>query len=529
MKLLIVDDEPLARMGLRTIIPWEEKGFTIIGEASNVSDALAIVRKQAPDLILVDIIMPEKDGFELIQEIQRINLHCQFIIVSCNSSIEYYKRAISFGVVEYIQKSTIEPEELLRIVEKVTKKICREKMYEELLSENAWRSIPFRMFDEIFGNSIRDNFANGDALRQKLIDNQLTRDPDSFFIILFQKDEVPNIDETGDFDSDTMIAHMCGEIIKDSGSGFIFKNRNDMFGAFFSPPGKGNSLESAYRTSGRIQETLVQLFDAKVSMGISAYHQDLLEVGAALKEAETALERSFFDTSRNIFSFSKEALQEEQLLAEIEKEREMLFDLKSFQDSASLNTSINKITKALLRTHSVTVKQAKNIYLDILYHITELFRMEKLPVEKIWGEDLNPAGIIAKVDSLVALNREVLRLVDRIGQYCAAREKDKHSYAVELIKKYITGNLYNKFSLADIAYHVSFSPNYICRLFKKETGETVFSYIQRQKVEEAKMLLNKKYRAGEVSAQLHFSNESYFAKIFKRYTGMTSKEFTRRS
>jgi two-component system, response regulator YesN len=527
MKLLIMDDEPLARMGLRTIIPWAEKGFTIIGEASNVNEALEIARKQTPDLILVDIIMPEKDGFELIQEIQRLNLHCQFVIVSCNSSIEYYKRAISFGVVEYIQKSTIEPEELLRIVEKVTKKICREKMYEELLSENAWRSIPYRMFDEIFGKSIRDDFADWDEMRQKLTDNQLTSDPDSLFIILFQKHEVPDIDETGDFDSETTIAQLCGEIIKESGSGFIFKNRDDILGAFFSPIGKGNAVESVYQTSERIQETLRQLFDAKVSIGISAYHPNLAEVGAAMKEAETALERSFFDPSGNIFLFTKETPQEERVLAEIEREREMLFDLKSFKDSASLHTHINKITKALLQTYSVSEKHAKNIYLGILYHIIELFRVEKIPVEKLWGEDLNPAGIIASADSLAALHREVLRQVDRMGQYCSARDIDKHSYAVEVIKKYITANLYNKLSLTDIAHHVAFSPNYICRLFKRETGETVFSYIQRQKVEEAKMLLNKNLKVGEVSEQLHFSNESYFAKIFKRYTGMTSTEFTR--
>ena len=215
------------------------------------------------------------------------------------------------------------------------------------------------------------------------------------------------------------------------------------------------------------------------------------------------------------------------MLVEIKKTKDALFDLKSFKDSASLNTYINKITKVLLQTHSVKVKQVKNIYLDIVYHIIELFRMEKIPVEKIWDEDFDPVGIIAKADSLDTLHREVLLLVNRIGQYCTARELDKHSYAVEVIKKYIIGNLYNRFSLSDIAHHVAFSPNYICRLFKKETGETIFSYIQRLKVEEAKMLLNKKYKVGEVSEQLHFSNESYFTKIFKRYTGMTSKEFTR--
>ena len=128
MKLLIVDDEPLARVGMRTIIPWHEKGFEILGEAANVNDALELARRTPPDLALVDIVMPEKNGFELIREIQKINTGCKFIIISCRSTVEFYRQAISMGVSEYIQKGTLEAEELEAVVEKVRQQIEKERL-----------------------------------------------------------------------------------------------------------------------------------------------------------------------------------------------------------------------------------------------------------------------------------------------------------------------------------------------------------------------------------------------------------------
>mgnify|MGYP002282675508 CR=1 FL=1 len=71
MRVLVVDDEPLARIGMRSIVPWEENGFTLVGEAKNGVEALELARKYRPDLILSDIVMPEMDGLTFIREVRR--------------------------------------------------------------------------------------------------------------------------------------------------------------------------------------------------------------------------------------------------------------------------------------------------------------------------------------------------------------------------------------------------------------------------------------------------------------------------
>jgi len=60
--ILIVDDEFLVRLGLKTTIDWPAHGYHVVGEASNGKEALEMVRSQGPDIVLVDIKMPLLDG-----------------------------------------------------------------------------------------------------------------------------------------------------------------------------------------------------------------------------------------------------------------------------------------------------------------------------------------------------------------------------------------------------------------------------------------------------------------------------------
>lgn len=91
---------------------------------------------------------------------------------------------------------------------------------------------------------------------------------------------------------------------------------------------------------------------------------------------------------------------------------------------------------------------------------------------------------------------------------------------------FIYQNLYSNLSLEDICEHINFNPSYISRLFKKEMGITISEYILKEKIEEAKrLLLSDSYSILEISVLLHFNDQSYFTKIFKRFTGMTPKKF----
>ncbi|MBO1625954.1 helix-turn-helix domain-containing protein [Bacillus arachidis] len=102
----------------------------------------------------------------------------------------------------------------------------------------------------------------------------------------------------------------------------------------------------------------------------------------------------------------------------------------------------------------------------------------------------------------------------------------KYSKTINACRNYIFTHLYEEISLSQLAEFVSMHPNYLSVLFKKEIGVSLREYIQREKIEEAKKLIcYTKYSMSEIYTLLNFHDQSYFIKIFKRFTDMTPRQF----
>ncbi|MDF2815967.1 MAG: response regulator, partial [Paenibacillus sp.] len=71
MNVIIVDDEPIIRIGLRSMLDWESSGLTLIGEAEDGSEAWRLIEEHSVDLIITDLLMPRMDGLELLRNIKQ--------------------------------------------------------------------------------------------------------------------------------------------------------------------------------------------------------------------------------------------------------------------------------------------------------------------------------------------------------------------------------------------------------------------------------------------------------------------------
>ena len=122
MRVMLVDDEPIALEGLRLLIHWDAEGFVICAECSSALDALAQIPQVSPDLIVTDIRMPGMDGLAFMLAAREQGYNGQFVIVSGYGDFEYAQQALRIGVSGYLLKP-IEPDEASEVLEHVRRMV----------------------------------------------------------------------------------------------------------------------------------------------------------------------------------------------------------------------------------------------------------------------------------------------------------------------------------------------------------------------------------------------------------------------
>jgi DNA-binding NarL/FixJ family response regulator len=117
IKVLIIDDHPVVRLGLRTMLESEEH-IVVTGTAGSVREGLEEVQKVEPDVVLMDLRMPEMEGIEAIGELRRVAGNIRILILTNYDEEDYIFRALKAGAMGYLLKNTPQ-EEIIHAVEMV--------------------------------------------------------------------------------------------------------------------------------------------------------------------------------------------------------------------------------------------------------------------------------------------------------------------------------------------------------------------------------------------------------------------------
>lgn len=118
-QVLLIDDEPWALYGLKTLIDWEALGYRIAGEAENGLKAMELLKKGNIDVAISDIRMPGMDGIQLMETIQEEKLPVEVILVSGYSEFEYARKAVRYGAFDYLLKQ-VSAEELTDVLRRLS-------------------------------------------------------------------------------------------------------------------------------------------------------------------------------------------------------------------------------------------------------------------------------------------------------------------------------------------------------------------------------------------------------------------------
>lgn len=101
---MIVEDEIRILNSLANNIPWNEHGIEVVALAENGLEALSMIERRKPDIVLLDIEMPEMDGLTLVRTVLQQETHMKFVILSGHDDFPYAQAAVGLGVMKYLLK-----------------------------------------------------------------------------------------------------------------------------------------------------------------------------------------------------------------------------------------------------------------------------------------------------------------------------------------------------------------------------------------------------------------------------------------
>lgn len=166
-KVIIADDEPIIREGLREAVDWQTLDMEVMAEAEDGEEALELALEYRADVMLVDLNMPIKNGLTLIQEVKEHLPGCHIVIVSGHDEFIYAQQAVRLGVEEYILKPanpSVLTEVLSRIKVQLTQAEQQQK-HMELASRQIRKNFP--LLRERFCNEwVEDAFTKQEILEQ---------------------------------------------------------------------------------------------------------------------------------------------------------------------------------------------------------------------------------------------------------------------------------------------------------------------------------------------------------------------------
>ena len=165
--ILIVDDEPIIRRGIKTFIDFNKYGISNVYEAEDGNSASKVFSEILPDLVLLDINMPFKDGLTIAEEFKNIKKETKIAIITGYDYFEYAQKALKIGVEDYILKP-VSKKDINEIITKLIYELNQEKKHIEVekiinkISNNEntdsqtvnskYRDIILKKFEENYSN-----------------------------------------------------------------------------------------------------------------------------------------------------------------------------------------------------------------------------------------------------------------------------------------------------------------------------------------------------------------------------------------
>lgn len=518
-KVLIADDEPMILNGLKYIIPWEEHGMEIVGEARNGQEALDIINQEDINIIITDIRMPVMDGLGLITRAKELSKAIQFIVLSGYDEFNYVKEALALGVQNYLLKPLNKQElsyTLSCAIEKIDSdmlRIANEQKSLDILRQNIlyrWvtNSIePKELLDRasIIGVNI-------DYKRYLVCTIKVLRDP-SEDLVSFDGNIVP---------AGFGVQDICTSIMAEADAGIAFLDFNGDVVLIFSDDGS-LSVESIHEVLKDCTHTIKERLKINVFVTVGDFQNSHTAVHKSYQNA-VALQKYVLVLPPNTIVDFKQT-QNGHSECEPDFNSELLKNLISTGKKEETVQYINMLFDTMKATEGIT---PSHIYMTTV----EILSVINLCLRKL-GSRTNPiladfheifSGMI-EMKNLDELKNRILAIVTHTVELLGIHEGQATPVIKDAIS-YINSHYAKDISLKELSYHFNINPAYLGQQFKKETSVLFTDYINNLRVKKAiELLTGSSLKTSEICEKVGYRDVNYFYRIFKKITGVSPTEY----
>ncbi|MCR5031703.1 MAG: response regulator transcription factor [Lachnospiraceae bacterium] len=510
--VLIADDEKIIRQGLHYIIDWKQAGFDIIGEASDGTQALDLILKKEPDVVLLDIKMPGLSGLEVIRRAREAHYPGKVIILSGYSDFKFAQEAIRYDVKFYLTKPIDEAE-----LESDLK-----ELYVQLDEERQQKRTILQQNEKLRQNILYELLTQGGPLSSGDLE-LLNFHSDVYKVVLYEKfshsiadisynlPSMLRVSNQNHTDFETLTIHNNEVIIL---KGSFALSQFDRFVERINQEQslqKGSPLDSLFLTCGRSVN-------------------DLYQIAWSYKEALQLMERRFF-CKANQHSIDYRALPEEGRFQNFLPE-ELLETYCSAFTTAVLTHNPSSIRLTLEKLEGDLYYSSRSIA-DLKIFLADLFiRIKEQISFKLYPASVELPGntqIIEFIQNRYYLYQILHFYEENLLVILKTLKSSSSDTIADEVADYIRHNYMENLKLESLAALFGYNSSYLGKVFTSHMGVNFNAYLDQVRVNRAKQLLETtELKVYEIAAQVGYRNVDALHEKFRKITGMSPAEYKKR-
>lgn len=540
LKIFLAEDEVVVRETIKRMIPWEELGFELVGEAADGEMALPLLIRQQPDLLITDIKMPFMDGLTLARLAKKEIPGLKVVILSGYDDFNYAKQAIGIGVEDYLLKPITKNALIERLSEirsryehEKTQKEYYEKFQREMQAYEKNSSRDF--FEALVGGSMdmMEVYKRAEKLGLDIV-------AEAYNVLIFtmncDEDFSGQRDEYSSWEAESL--ELLENFFAGHSSAMLFRSNIFSYGVLLK--GQRETIEE--NTRACVDEI------RKILSRQNGRREWFLAVGQSV-ERLSQIQKSYHTASR---AFSQRYLYDENILYYDEMETmEHPGGQAESEDNAYLQkVDVNALNPAILQKFlsNGLQEETENFVKDYFYAIGQepmeslVFRnyvilnvrfsvisfIKGLGCDTNEMESADTEEVLAEsgknMESAIAYAKKMIsQAIEIRDQNSGNKNRSILKTAVDFIDSHYMDE---EISLNTVANVANVSSNHFSALFSQNMGQTFIEYLTTLRMNKAKELLRcTGMRSSEIAGEIGYKDAHYFSYLFKKTQGMTPSDY----